>query len=209
MRANSKKVTLVVVHAESSDVPSWEKVTGDLEQLGHQVVVARIPLISFNHDVDSIRRLVQRQDGHVILAARSYVGAVMTAAAAGDKKIQGLVYAPPNAPNGKESTRKVSLPCRDSTLRLGAHEIDWVFAEDNYARIHRGKKSLLVRSSLSKLEKMFHGELVRVHRSYMVNIDRVREVRRAKNHYQIVLSDGTTVNCSRRYKRRLRLALDL
>jgi DNA-binding LytR/AlgR family response regulator len=48
-----------------------------------------------------------------------------------------------------------------------------------------------------------------VHRSHIVNINRVREVQRSRNHqYSLILTDGTAIPCSRRYKLRLRLALE-
>ena len=116
-----------------------------------------------------------------------------------------------NHTRAARSPRKISLQLGNSILRLSADEIDWISAEDNYVRIHRGNKSLLIRSTLNKLERDFRGELLlRVHHSCMVNMGRVREVRRSPNHqYSVVLGDGTTLPCSRRYKRRLRLALEL
>jgi len=116
-----------------------------------------------------------------------------------------------NHARAARSPRKISLPLGDRVLRLSADEIDWISAEDNYVRIHRGKESLLVRSTLNKLQRDFRCEpFLRVHRSCMVNVNRVREVRRSRNHqYSLILSDGTAIPCSRRYKRRLRLALDL
>jgi two-component system LytT family response regulator len=114
-----------------------------------------------------------------------------------------------NHSRSARTANKITLPLGDRTVRLAAHEIDWMFAEDNYVRIHCGKENLLVRSTLSKLERDFRSEvLLRVHRSCIVNINRVKEVQRDRNHqYSIILGDGTAVKCSRRYKRRLRMAL--
>src|SRR5215469_16863245 len=206
-----KDFTLILLQSECFDQLSWDKVMTDLRRRGHQVVAARIPLTSFADDVETLRQLLHRQTGKVVLAAHSYPGAVMTAAAAGNEKVKGLVYVSASVPEGGASVRRISLPFKDGVLRLAAEEVDWISAEDNYVRVYRGKQDLLVRTTLSKLEEQFQSEvLLRVHRSYMVNINRVREGRRGHNdHYEIVLGDGKTVKCSRRYKRRLRVALHL
>ena len=116
-----------------------------------------------------------------------------------------------NHAKSSRSPIRITVPLGNRVIRLAAHEIDWMSAEDNYVRIHWGKQTLLVRSTLEKLERGFKSEmLLRVHRSWIVNTKRVREVRRAANHqYSIVLEDGTAIKCSRRCKRRLRTALDL
>jgi two-component system LytT family response regulator len=116
-----------------------------------------------------------------------------------------------NHTRAARSPRRISLPLGDRVLRLSADEIDWISAEDNYVRIHRGKETLLVRSTLNKLQRDFGCEpFLRVHRSHIVNINRVREVQRSRNHqYSLILADGTAIPCSRRYKLRLRLALEL
>lgn len=109
------------------------------------------------------------------------------------------------------SPKRITLPLGDRTVRLAAHEVDWMSAEDNYVRIHSGKEEWLVRSTLGKLENAFRSRaFLRVHRSCVVNLSRIKEVRRGHNHlYSIILSDGAVVKCSRRYKRRLQTALDL
>jgi two-component system LytT family response regulator len=87
--------------------------------------------------------------------------------------------------------------------------VDWMIAEGNYVRIHAGKERLYVRSSLGKLQSEFQSRsLLRIHRSCVVNIHRIREVRRKDNrHYLLILKDGATINCSRRCSRHLRSTL--
>ena len=116
-----------------------------------------------------------------------------------------------NHTRAARSPRRISLPLGDRVLRLSADEIDWISAEDNYVRIHRGKENVLVRATLNNLAREFHSDfLLRVHRSCLVNINRVKEVHRGPNHhYSLVLEDGTPIPCSRRYKRRLRAILNL
>ena len=72
---------------------------------------------------------------------------------------------------------------RSRSVRLTAQDIDWMAAEDNYVRIHSGTQNLLVRSTLEKLERdLKDGTLLRVHRSWIVNINRVKEIRRGESN---------------------------
>jgi two-component system, LytTR family, response regulator len=110
-----------------------------------------------------------------------------------------------------KTEKKVTLTIGARTLRIAAHEISWMAAEGNYVRIHSGSESLFLRSSLGKLQREFRSKfLIRVHRSSIVNILRIKEMNRNdKRCYSLVLSDGTRLKCSRRCQARLRLALKL
>ena len=81
-------------------------------------------------------------------------------------------------------------------------EVDWIEAADYYARVHAGKKSQLIRYTMNDLEKQLDPQqFVRVHRSAIVNVSRVREIRVAhQNHHAILLSSGASVPLSRSKK---------
>lgn len=84
---------------------------------------------------------------------------------------------------------------------LHPEEVDWVEASDYYAVLHVGGKELLVREALTSLERRLPEALfVRVHRSALVNVTRVREVRGLGVRAEIELKDGTVVPVSRRRK---------
>jgi pimeloyl-ACP methyl ester carboxylesterase len=84
--------TVVLVHAAWADGSSWNRVTEELQRKGVNVVAAQIPLTSFTDDVASLRKVLLRQEGPLVLAGHSYGGAVITAAAAGNPKVKALVY---------------------------------------------------------------------------------------------------------------------
>jgi pimeloyl-ACP methyl ester carboxylesterase len=84
--------TVVLVHAAWADGSSWNRVTEELQRKGVNVVAAQIPLTSFTDDVESLRKVLLRQEGPLVLAGHSYGGAVITAAAAGNPKVKALVY---------------------------------------------------------------------------------------------------------------------
>lgn len=85
-----------------------------------------------------------------------------------------------------------------------ATAIDWIEAKGDYVQIHCGKETSLVRKSMKELESELDGNLfVRVHRSTIVNVDRIRELHRMfHGDFGIVLRDGTKVTLSRRYRSR-------
>lgn len=80
-----------------------------------------------------------------------------------------------------------------------AEEIDWIEAQDYYVRVHAGKKRHLLRETLAALEEKLDPErFVRVHRSAIVNLDRVREMQPAfKGNWVLLLEDGTRLRIAR------------
>jgi two-component system LytT family response regulator len=110
-----------------------------------------------------------------------------------------------------KTEKKVTLTVGSRTVSIAAHEVNWIAAEGNYVRIHTARESLFLRSGIGKLQREFRSKfLIRVHRSCVVNILRVREVSRDDKHcYSLLLSDGTLLKCSRRCQVRLRLALKM
>ena len=81
-------------------------------------------------------------------------------------------------------------------------ELDWAEADGNYVNLHFGKESHLQREKLSALEAQLDpARFVRVHRSALVNVDRVRELRQSfHGDYTIVLQSGSEVPLGRAQK---------
>lgn len=85
-------------------------------------------------------------------------------------------------------------------------DIDWVEASANYVRLHARGESYPLRESMKHMEaRLPHGAFVRIHRSAIVNLDRVRELQPwFHGEYIVVLNDGTKLTASRAYASRLR-----
>ena len=94
-------------------------------------------------------------------------------------------------------------------LDFAAAEIDWIEADDYYAAIYARGRRHLIRESLSSFEaRLDPVSFVRVHRSAIVNLDRVREVRvEPGGESHVVLRDGTRVPVSRRRREQVNEAL--
>ncbi len=88
---------------------------------------------------------------------------------------------------------------------LQTREIDWLEADDKYVHLHTGKGTRMVRQTLSAMEEQLDpGKFVRVHRSTMVNTDRIKELQPLFNgEHSLILEDGTRLTVSRKYKDKL------
>lgn len=97
-------------------------------------------------------------------------------------------------------TQPIVVPTASGELVLHAAEIDWIEAENYYAAIYTRGKRYLIRESLASLEaRLDQGDFVRVHRSAIVRLDAVRELR-SDGETLVVLRDGTEIPVSRRRK---------
>jgi two-component system LytT family response regulator len=84
-------------------------------------------------------------------------------------------------------------------------DIDWIEAAGNYLRLHVGKEEHLLRESMANLDAKLDGaRFLRIHRSTMVNIERIRELQPAfHGDYVVILRDGTELTLSRGYRDKL------
>ncbi len=94
---------------------------------------------------------------------------------------------------------------RDRIILLKPDQVDWIHAAANYAELHSGSRSFLVRMTMSELEdKLDPARFARIHRSTIVNIDRIVEIRsQCHGEYHVVVQDGTRLRLGRHYRDRL------
>ena len=90
---------------------------------------------------------------------------------------------------------------------LKAEEIDWIEGEGNYARLHVAKQSHLIRETMNQLEgRLDPTRFLRIHRSTIVNTERIKEIQPLFNGaYGVLLKDGTRLTLSRGYRERLKV----
>ena len=88
---------------------------------------------------------------------------------------------------------------------LRADEIDWIEAAGNYVRLHVGKDAHLLRETMNSIESRLDPKLfLRIHRSRIVNMERVKELHPWFNgDYAVILRDGTKLMLSRGYRDKL------
>lgn len=93
----------------------------------------------------------------------------------------------------------------DRARLLPAEQVDWVEADGVYARLHVGSESFLLRAAMHDLEaRLDPRRFARIHRSTIVNLDRVRELHEIwRGEYELLLQDGTRLKLSRSRKAHL------
>lgn len=114
--------------------------------------------------------------------------------------------APPPAPGAPSSFSSRILVKHDGRMffvKVG--DIDWIEADRNYVRLHVGKESHTIRERISHLEESLDPRLfARIHRSTIVNLNRVREMQQwFSGDYVVILEDGTRLRLSRHYRDRV------
>src|SRR5438067_11119690 len=132
---------IVLVHGGFVDGSGWEGVYSLLKKDGYNVAIVQNPTISLVDDVAVTKRVINEQDGPVILVGHSYGGAVVTEAGT-DPKVVGLVYITAFAPDKGESVNSLIkdprpdapvppiLPPRDGFLFLDKTKFRASFAGD-------------------------------------------------------------------------------
>jgi two-component system LytT family response regulator len=105
----------------------------------------------------------------------------------------------------KQRATRVVIKSAGRIFFLPVEEIDWVEAADNYVRIHAGAEAHLVRETLQSLEgRLDPARFLRIHRSTIVNLDRIRELQPMfHGDYAVRLRDGTELTLSRNYREKL------
>ncbi len=85
-------------------------------------------------------------------------------------------------------------------------DVDWIEADGNYARLHAGKRDYLLRETMKNVEaRLDPRRFLRIHRSAIVNLDRIASVEPYfHGEYIVTLTDGHRITASRTHSARLR-----
>lgn len=85
---------------------------------------------------------------------------------------------------------------------LETEEIEWIEAAANYVRLHAGKESYLLRGSIGRIaERLDATQFVRIHRSTIVNVRKIRELQPCNSgEFMVILRNGKELSGSRGYR---------
>ncbi len=108
-----------------------------------------------------------------------------------------------------ESRDRILLKSSGEIIFLKTSEIDWIEAEGDYVKFHVGGRSHLMRGTMAALEERLDpARFIRIHRSTIVNADRLRKLSPSfEGEYAVVLQDGTKLRLSRGYQDRIKALL--
>lgn len=101
--------------------------------------------------------------------------------------------------------QRVAVKSRGRTFLFRVDQIDWIEAAGNYVRLHIGRERHLLRETMTGIEeKLDQRRFVRIHRSAIVNLERVRELQPTSHgDFTVILRDETRLTLSRVYRDRV------
>jgi len=105
---------------------------------------------------------------------------------------------------------RLVIRARGKVSFLKASEIDWIEADGKHARLHAGRETHVVRHTLTRLEqRLASHHFVRVHRSAIINVDRIKELEPwFHGEYVVILKDGTKLTSSAAHSQALHRIVD-
>jgi two-component system, LytTR family, response regulator len=128
-----------------------------------------------------------------------------------NQKLKALItaYKSRQLPDTSAPHERLIIKSAGRVLFLDAPEIDWIEAADYYVLLHVGKKSHILRETMTELEaKLDPQKFIRIHRSIIVNIERVVELQaHGYGDYLVTLRNGAKLKLSRRRRKELQLML--
>jgi two-component system LytT family response regulator len=106
----------------------------------------------------------------------------------------------------KPEPQRLAIRKAGRIFLIRPEDIDWLEAEGNHVRVHVGKESHLIRDTLGRIEgRLPPRTFLRIHRSTVVNIARIREIQPwFQGDYVLLLTDGTRLTSGRSYRERVR-----
>lgn len=128
---------------------------------------------------------------------------------AGDNASDSPTHTRPGAGPESDYAKRIVIRDGQGMYFVSVADVDRLEAEGNYVAVIAGKRRHLVREALQQLEtRLDPAEFVRVHRSHVVRIDRIRRLEPCGHgEYELTLSDGTRLTSSRSYGEQVRRLL--
>lgn len=121
-------VAVVLVHGALTDGSSWRGVYDVLIKDGYRVSIVQPPLTGLDEDVAATKRVLDRQDGPIVLVGHSYGGSIITVAGT-DPKVKALVYVAALQPDVGETSAEVAPPKKQASNDLRTTNDGFIFLD--------------------------------------------------------------------------------
>ena len=107
-------------------------------------------------------------------------------------------------------SERIAVKSGDRVLYLRVSDIDWVEASDDLVKLHVGKTVHDHRATMAQIEQRLPASrFMRIHRSTIVNVERIREFQPwFQGDWILVLADGTRLQSGKSYRKRIRDLID-
>lgn len=157
----------------------------------------------------AVERALRRLEAEDALAARTTLRVLLEGRRPAAEAPAEL--APPD-PGGaaKSGPRRLGVRVGTKTVLVAMDSVDWAEADGDYVRLHAEGKVHLLAAALTSLEEPLGSRFLRIHRSVLVNLDRIRELHREPDGSgHVVLEEGVRLRVSRGRWDELERALEL
>jgi two-component system, LytTR family, response regulator len=147
-------------------------------------------------EADRLRQALGRAREHLALRKRKHL----------EQRLEALLA---EMDSGPEYLERFLVRVGSRIQFVEADRVDWIGAEGNYLRLHVADRSFLVRETVAGVEaKLNPKKFLRIHRSTIVNLERVRAVESLyRGEYVLILKDGTKLSTSAAHRDRLESVL--
>lgn len=167
--------------------------------------------VRFAQTMRHVRQIVAGREAGARLDLSALVADLRGVLAAGGHapEAAGAHRSPPLDSSGQDPIERFIVKSGLRSRIVAAGDVDWIEADGNYARLHCGTESHLISKSMRELAgSLDPRRFVRIHRSAIVNVDRIRELRTDDyRDYTLILRDGQRLRLSRSHRQALEKAL--
>jgi two-component system LytT family response regulator len=213
--------TLTAVHSHRPDLLFLDVRMPGLDgfQVLERIAPAEMPVVVFTTAYDQyaikafeasaldylLKPFDQKRLHRTLERVREHVRQAQDPAAAGQLLLDLLRVSRPS-----ESDGRLLIKSAGRLVFVDPEDIDWIEAAANYVKLYAGAASYLLRESIGRMTERLHPDrFVRIHRSTIINISKLRELQPCDGgEYIAVLKNGKALSCSRGYKGQIQRLID-
>ena len=188
---------------------------GDAFQVLHQIPQELLPMVIFTsrHDQDAVRAIAAGALDYLIAPFDrmrlhdAIERARLKVLDAHENRLTHRILNFLAEVKGESSAqRRLAVKAGSRVLLIDMNDIDWIEAAGNYVKLRVGSESYFLREGISRISARLDPNcFVRIHRSTVVNVQRIKELHPCNNgEYMVVLRSGKELSCSRGYRSGLR-----
>ncbi|HXE62797.1 MAG TPA: LytTR family DNA-binding domain-containing protein [Bryobacteraceae bacterium] len=110
-----------------------------------------------------------------------------------------------NFTTNRRAPDRIAVRTNGRVVFVKIDDVDWIEASDNYVCLHCGKDTHVLRETMGQIEsRLDPARFLRVHRSAIVNLDRIKELQPwFRGDYRVVLRDGTELTLTKSHREKL------